>query len=87
MAEKGVRSAKGEIVDFNLLKIKEQIAAAPKPVVVEARENFIDSKFKRQLKKQVKEAMDLATEHVLSAKSNVKEPIVEPPIQTKTEEK
>ncbi len=46
-----VRSAKGEVVDFDLLKIKSQIAAAPKTTSVQAREDFIDKKFKRRLRK------------------------------------
>lgn len=53
MAAKGVISARGERVDFDLLKIKEQIASAPKATVVRAREDFIDQKFKRRSKKQV----------------------------------
>jgi len=35
------------------MRIKEQIAAAPRSVQVEARENFIDQKFKRRLKRTV----------------------------------
>jgi hypothetical protein len=46
-----VKSARGVKVDFDLLKIKEQIAAAPKTTDVKARESFIDQKFKRRLKK------------------------------------
>ncbi len=45
------KSARGEIVDFDLLKIKEQIASAPKTTNVVAREDFIDQKFKRRLRK------------------------------------
>lgn len=45
------RSAKGEIVDFDLIKIKQQIASAPKTTTVKAREDFIDKKLKRRLKK------------------------------------
>jgi len=48
---KGVRNAKGAIVDFDLLKIKNQIASAPKTTSVKAREDFIDQKFKRRLKR------------------------------------
>lgn len=66
MADRGVRSAKGVLVDFDLIKIKQQMSTAPKPVVVEARENFIDNKFKRQLKKQVRDAIELATSDILS---------------------
>ena len=48
---KPVKSARGVSVDFDLLKIKQQIASAPKPTTVAARENFIDQRFKRRLKK------------------------------------
>ncbi len=46
-----VRSARGEKVDFDKLKIKQQLASAPKTTEVRARENFIDQKFKRRLKR------------------------------------
>lgn len=55
MAYKGVMSARGERVDFDLLKIKQQIAAAPKTTTVKAREDFIDQKFKRRLNRQTRE--------------------------------
>jgi len=48
---KGVRSARGVEVNFDLLKIKQQIASAPKTTEVKARESFIDQKFKRRLKR------------------------------------
>lgn len=48
---KGVKSARGAIVDFDLLRIKQQMASAPKTTNVQAREDFIDQKFKRRLKK------------------------------------
>jgi hypothetical protein len=50
MAKK-VRSARGEYIDFDLLKIKEQIASTPKTVDVKAREAFIDKKLSRRIKK------------------------------------
>lgn len=53
-----VKSAKGVEVDFDLLKIKEQIASAPKTTNVQAREDFIDRKFKRRLKKLTAEVKD-----------------------------
>lgn len=61
---KGVRSARGTMVNFDLLKIKQQIASAPKTTEVKARENFIDAKFKRRLKK----AQQAATAAVEAAK-------------------
>jgi hypothetical protein len=48
---RGVRSARGEIVDFDLLRIKESLGTAPKGSTVKAREDFIDSKFKRRLRR------------------------------------
>ena len=41
-----VRSAKGALVDFDLLKIKEQIASAPKTPDIRNREKLIDRKRK-----------------------------------------
>lgn len=57
---KGVLSARGERVDFDLLKIKQQIASAPKTTTVKAREDFIDQKFKRRLARQTREVMNQA---------------------------
>ncbi len=48
---KKVRSARGVILDLDLMKIKEQIASAPTPLEVKARQNFIESRLKRRLKK------------------------------------
>ena len=48
---KKTRSAKGEVIDFDLLKIKAQIASAPKPTDVRKREDFIDKKLRRRTKK------------------------------------
>ena len=54
---KKVRSARGEIVDFDLMKVKQQIEAAPEPSTVQARQDFIDQKMRRRLKK-VKRKLD-----------------------------
>lgn len=50
---KKVRSAKGEVVDFDYLKIKEQLASAPTPMEVKNRQNFIENRLKRRLKKKL----------------------------------
>ena len=39
-----IRSARGELIDFELLAIKQQLAAAPKPKAVEQRQAAIDLK-------------------------------------------
>ena len=38
------RSARGQRVDFDLLAVKQQLAAAPVPVSVDDRRRFIDEK-------------------------------------------
>lgn len=62
---KGVLSARGVTVDFSLLHIKEQIASVPKSVTVKAREDFIDQKFKRRLKRQTEDAIALVSAEVV----------------------
>lgn len=39
-----VRSARGDVVNFELLMIKQQLASAPVPKQVEERRRFIDEK-------------------------------------------
>lgn len=39
-----IRSARGELIDFELLAIKQQLASAPKPKLVEQRQRAIDLK-------------------------------------------
>jgi hypothetical protein len=41
---KHARSARGDIVDFDLLAIKDQLASRPVPVGVDKRRKFIDEK-------------------------------------------
>lgn len=48
---KKVRSSKGEMVDFDLLKIKQQIGSAPPSADVRARQNFIEKRLRRRVKK------------------------------------
>lgn len=48
---KEVKSARGALVNFDLLKIKQQMATATKPTVVQARENFVDAKLKRRVRR------------------------------------
>lgn len=59
---KKARSAKGVEVDFDLLRIKAQIASAPKTTSVKAREDFIDQKFKRRLKRLKREVSQQVAE-------------------------
>lgn len=56
---KEIKSARGVSVNFDLLKIKQQIATTPKTTVVQAREEFIDKKFSRRVKKVNRQLADL----------------------------
>jgi len=47
------KSARGEVVDFDLLKIKEQIASAPPSTEVSRRKEFIENRLRRRTKKTV----------------------------------
>lgn len=52
MAVKG-RSAKGVVVDFDLLRIKEQMSATPTSVDVRKRQDFIENRLRRRARKKV----------------------------------
>lgn len=39
-----IRSARGELIDFEMLAIKQQLASAPVPKAVEQRKQAIDAK-------------------------------------------
>jgi len=51
-----VRSARGELIDFELLAIKQQLASAPVPKAVEQRKQAID--IKDGVKSDVKNDID-----------------------------
>lgn len=55
---KKVRSAKGVIIDFDLMQLKQQLEAAPKPLNVEGRRNFIDDRLRRRSRKIKKKLED-----------------------------
>lgn len=79
-------SAKGEEVDFDLLKIKQQIAGAPKSVTVKARESYIDQKFKRRLKRQtdvIKQEVAEINTTPLEVESKIAIKEIETPIKDK----
>lgn len=59
---KKVRTAKGVVIDFDLLKIKQKLVEGPKPQSVQARQDFIDSKLRRRMKK-VKSDLDAAKQN------------------------
>jgi hypothetical protein len=75
MAGKKVRSAKGMIIDFDLLKIKEQISNTPAPSSVRARQDHIDQRLRRRLRKaQAVTAAPAVTAAGLPAAANPNQP-------------
>jgi hypothetical protein len=68
-----IRSAKGEVVDFELLAIKAQLAATPLPKAVADRKAAIDAKDGKVQPQSVElaEMMAAATEAAQAAESSV----------------
>lgn len=62
MGKRMARSARGEIVDFDLIAIKQSIASAPKPVVVEQRETYVDIQAGKRLRRSIKPKIKPTTE-------------------------
>lgn len=48
-----IRSARGTQVDFDLVLIKQQIAASAAPTNVQAREDFIENKIRRRTSRRI----------------------------------
>lgn len=82
---KKVRSARGVVVDFDLMKIKEQIAAAPTPMEVKARQDFIENRLKRRIKKATN-AISVADKDVAPSLPEPAETIDETHIEEDTKE-
>jgi hypothetical protein len=72
-----IRSARGDIIDFELIAIKKQLAANPIPVGVDDRRRFIDEKDgirTRQVIQEPVDALGLAQEAAeISAAAAIKE--------------
>lgn len=78
---KTVRSARGSAVDFDLIKIKEQMASLPTNSEVRARQNFIEKKLRRRLKKATMEKVAttsaVSVEPILPGTEKQEEPVEE----------
>ena len=75
---KRVKSMKGEIVDFDVLKIKQQIAASPAPIEVSERKSFIDNKLQRRIRR-AKDSIQNAKDNVKKLEIDVKEEPIKKP--------
>lgn len=75
-----VKSAKGRVIDFDLLKIKRQIADKPLSIDVKARQAFIDQKARRRLRKITKQAtaaVDVNSELLAGVEPSQANPMIE----------
>lgn len=59
-----VRSARGVEVNFDEIKIKQQLVATPTPLEVKARQDFVETRLKRRAKRQAQKVADATTEAV-----------------------
>ena len=69
-----VRSARGVAVNFDELKIKQQLVETPTPLEVKARQDFVDQRLKRRAKRQAQKALEETNAPVA-----VEEEVVETP--------
>lgn len=80
-----VKSAKGKVIDFDLLKIKRQIAEKPISIDVKARQTFIDQKARRRLRKLTQKAaaasIDVVSEALAAVETSIPNPIIDAPKQ------
>lgn len=82
MKKKGriTRSMRGSKVDFDLMDIKTQMASAPKPTEVKSREDFIETRLNRRLKrkldreKALKEEQQKIEEEAINSTSSLNVP-------------
>lgn len=65
-----VRTARGSTLDFDLLKIKQQMATAPQSLHVRKRKDFIEQRLRRRVKK-VAQARDETKKGVVAADMDV----------------
>lgn len=60
---KQVRTAKGKVIDFDLLRIKQQMVKNnPTPPAVKARQDFVDKRLRRKAKNAKTEMLDVKQE-------------------------
>ena len=75
-----VKSAKGKVIDFDLLKIKRQMAGKPISIDVKARQAFIDQKARRRLRKITKQAtaaIDVNSEVLAAVQPSKSKPLID----------
>jgi len=90
MAKK-VRTARGDIIDFELFKIKEGLSTSTPSVEVKARERFIENKMKRRIKRaknrMMKDMKDMNDETEVAPAAKSPELVTKKKVSTKPKPK
>lgn len=71
MANKKMRSIRGELVDFDLLKVKSTIENRDKPDSVEMREKYIDIRRRRNPRRNVADLVDEQRQNEQDAREKI----------------
>lgn len=71
MAERKVRSIRGELVDFDLLRVKQTIENRNKPDSVEMREKYIDIRRRRNPRRNVADLVDEQRQNEQDAREKI----------------
>lgn len=72
MSKKKVRSIKGELVDFDLLRVKQQIEGIDKPDSVEMREKYIDIRRRRNPRRNVADLVNEQRQNEQDAREKIR---------------
>jgi len=77
-----VRTARGELIDLDILKMKQSIGNKPKPPLVKEREEFVDQKLHRKIRRakveQAKVEADIPVEEPVDSPQTQKRQIKKP---------
>jgi len=78
---------RGEVVDFDLMEIKNKLRQQPTPVSVQQRQNFVDKKIKRRVTKLAEKIAEKELETAAALKEVPVADVVreEPVLKTQTE--
>lgn len=68
-----VRSIRGEVVDFDLIDIKNKIMTAPTPETVNQRERFIDKRRRRGSRKKVDDMLSAQQHNESTVRAAIEE--------------
>lgn len=69
-----VRTARGDIIDFDEMRVKQSLVSAPTDIQVKARQEYVDQRLKRRSKRRA----HLISSKLLQDSADAVEQVVEP---------